>query len=338
MTSLNEFLHSGDTVLKIIQNYADALAADAVADNNPIDRLHSEFLNRMEDLLIHNDFLTYQSQRILEFYQYMADLYPYLAFTYRGRIKSLIRAEEKFNGYIVEHIYDHYTKTGEIPSVESLKQRVSRFHDLIAYRIVISMPKCHLKPGETQDETEIRYLYDIANRLPAFLSDREFTVQPAGIVEEEKSPLLAPAVRPYYRDYVTNLKGTGYRSLHVTFFDDSAKCFMEVQLRTKSMDDFAEIGRANHENYEKTQERSRARRKAVPYGASRYFDEAYERIHELQNLELNTLDVNMFSATNNYLINDGCGLFRGRMILPFEHLSRFQNDLIAVPQVKEEDS
>jgi len=46
----------------------------------------------------------------------------------------------------------------------------------------------------------------------------------------------------------------------------------------------------------------------------------------------------MFSATNNYLINDGCGLFRGRMILPFEHLSRFQNDLIAVPRGKEEDS
>ena len=39
-------------------------------------------------------------------------------------------------------------------------------------------------------------------------------------------------------------------------------------------------------------------------------------------------DVNMFKAINNQLINDGCGLFRGRQILPFEHLSRFQNDLI----------
>lgn len=36
----------------------------------------------------------------------------------------------------------------------------------------------------------------------------------------------------------------------------------------------------------------------------------------------------LFSAINNQLINDGCGLFRGRQILPFEHLSRFQNDLI----------
>lgn len=40
------------------------------------------------------------------------------------------------------------------------------------------------------------------------------------------------------------------------------------------------------------------------------------------------LDVNMFAARDNSLINDGCGLFRGRQILPFEHLSRFQNDLI----------
>ena len=49
---------------------------------------------------------------------------------------------------------------------------------------------------------------------------------------------------------------------------------------------------------------------------------------KLQELELAKIDVNMFEAINNQLINDGCGLFRGRQILPFEHLSRFQNDLI----------
>lgn len=49
---------------------------------------------------------------------------------------------------------------------------------------------------------------------------------------------------------------------------------------------------------------------------------------QLQQLELKDLDVNMFAAINNSLINDGCGLYRGRLILPYEHLSRFQNDLI----------
>ena len=48
----------------------------------------------------------------------------------------------------------------------------------------------------------------------------------------------------------------------------------------------------------------------------------------LLELDLSKLDVNMFSAVDNRLINDGCGLYRGRLILPYEHLSRFQNDLI----------
>ena len=74
--------------------------------------------------------------------------------------------------------------------------------------------------------------------------------------------------------------------------------------RTKDMDDFAEIGECV------------------------YFDEAYVRLTKLQEIGLANVDVNMFKAINNQLINDGCGLFRGRQILPFEHLSRFQNDLI----------
>lgn len=35
-------------------------------------------------------------QEIREFYKYMAQEYSYLSFTFKGRIKSLIRAEGKF--------------------------------------------------------------------------------------------------------------------------------------------------------------------------------------------------------------------------------------------------
>ncbi|MDR3602588.1 MAG: guanosine polyphosphate pyrophosphohydrolase, partial [Desulfosporosinus sp.] len=106
------------------------------------------------------------------------------------------------------------------------------------------------------------------------------------------------------------------------------RCYVEVQLRTKEMDDFAEIGPANHLGYEKRQESERVKRDAIPKGEIIYFDDAYERGIMLQQLELSKLDVNMFSAVNNSLINDGCGLYRGRLILPYEHLSKFQNDLI----------
>ena len=328
MIALTDYLYSGDTVLKILQKYIADLREDAKKTHNEIDLVHCNFLLQIEELLEHNDFLTAQSQKIREFYKYMVAEYPYLSFTFKGRIKSLIRAEEKFNGYIVEYIYDYYMKNGTYPSEADLKNRLNCFRDLIAYRIVVSMPRCHLERVEDRETEEIRHLYEIANALPQFLEERGFTAKPAGGVKESTSELLSEAARPYYRDYITNASPNGYRSLHITFFDNIARCYMEMQLRTKEMDDIAEIGPANHLGYEKKQEYERARRDAIPEGACIYFDEAYERGMKLQQLELSKLDVNMFAAMDNSLINDGCGLYRGRLILPYEHLSRFQNDLI----------
>lgn len=186
----------------------------------------------------------------------------------------------------------------------------------------------HLKPGEDQETASIRYLYEIANVLPGFLEERGFTVESAYGVKKSTSSLLNEDVKMYYRDYICGTSGKGYQSLHITVYDNSSRSFMEVQLRTQKMDDTAEIGPANHLGYEKRQQDERARRDAIPEGESVYFDEAYERGMRLLQLELADLDVNMFSAVDNSLINDGCGLFRGRLILPYEHLSRFQNDVI----------
>ena len=64
----------------------------------------------------------------------------------------------------------------------------------------------------------------------------------------------------------------------------------------------------------------------IPSGACIYYDEACERSEALRSLDLTGVDVNMFSALDAFRVNDGCGLYRGRLILPLEHLSRFQND------------
>ena len=277
MVTLNDYLYSGDTMFKILKNYSRDLKEEAKQTNNEIDLIHANFLIQIMKLLEHNDFLTTQSQKIREFYIHMAKEYPLLAFNFKGRIKSLIRSEAKFNGYIVEYIYDCYTEHKTFPSISDLKQRLSCFRDLIAYRIVISLPKCYLKPGESQQEADIRYLY---------------------------------------------------QSLHITFYVNCSRSYVEVQLRTKHMDDIAEIGVANHLSYEKRQEGERARRDEIPEGACIYFDEAYERCQRLVSLNLAELDVNMCTAINNDLVNDGCGLYRGRLILPYEHLSRHQNELM----------
>ena len=328
MITLNDYLYSGDTILRILHNYIHDLRKEAKKTHNEVDMIHCNFLILIRELLEHNDFLTAQSQQIREFYKYMSKEYPFLAFTFKGRIKSLIRAEEKFNGYVVEYIYDYYTEHGTYPPLAELKNKLSCFRDFIAYRIVISMPRCHLDSEENREEEELKYLYQIANVLPGFLEERGFTAESAHGVKESESPLLNEDVRPYYRDYIYGTDSEEYQSLHITFYDNSSRSYMEVQLRTKTMDDIAEIGPANHLGYEKKQESERARRDVIPKGECIYFDEAYERGMKLLGLDLSKLDVNMFSAVDNSLINDGCGLYRGRLILPYEHLSRFQNDLI----------
>ena len=107
MISLNDYLYDGDTVVKILHRYSQDLKAAAIESGNGIDLAHSNCLLMMIELLEHNDFLTSQSQQIRDFYKYMADRYPFLAFTFKGRIKSLIRLEEKINGNIVEYIHEY---------------------------------------------------------------------------------------------------------------------------------------------------------------------------------------------------------------------------------------
>ena len=237
MVTLNDYLYSGDTMFKILKNYSQDLKKEAKCTGNEIDLMHANFLLQIRELLEHNDFLTAQSQKIREFYIHMAKEYPLLAFNFKGRIKSLIRAEAKFNGYIVEYIYDYYMENKAYPSISELKQRLSCFRDLIAYRIVTSLPKCYLKPDESQEEADLRYLYQIANELPGFLEERGFTAELAYGVKKSTSPLLNDDVKPYYRDYICGNTSEDYQSLHITFYDNSSRSYMEVQLRTKHMDD-----------------------------------------------------------------------------------------------------
>ena len=328
MITLNDYLYQGDTVLKILHNYCEDMKKSAINSHNGVDLVHSNLLLQEIELLEHNDFLTSQSQRIREFYKYMANRYPFLAFTFKGRIKSLIRLEEKINGNIVDYIYGYYKEKHCFPTETEIKNKIGRVRDLIAYRIVISLPKCHVKEGEDGEKTELNHMYEIANILPEFLEERGFSAEGSGKKGWKVSDRMEAELRPYYRDYVMNPSPYGYRSLHISFYDNLSRCHVEVQLRTKEMDDYAEIDLANHSGYEERQKEDHARRDEIPEGENIYFDEAYARGILLQELDLTKVDVNMFGAVNNQLVNDGCGLFKGRLILPYEHLSRFQNDII----------
>ncbi len=131
MITLNDYLYTGDTVLKILLRYSSDLKDEAIKTHNSIDLVHSNFLIQIIELLEHTDFFTSQSQRIKEFYLYMTQMYPFLAFTFKG--------------------------------------------------------------------------YESGD--------------------------LAENISQYYRDYVVTPRPSGYRSLHITFYDNYARCYTEVQLR-----------------------------------------------------------------------------------------------------------
>ncbi len=329
MITLNDYLYRGDTVLKILHNYERDLrcsvSEDAVLCR--VDHIHAEYLNGMIEILEHNDFLTSQSQRIREFYSYMAEHYPYLAFTFKGRIKSLIRAEEKFNRHLMELADQEFKEHGTV-SLDSdilTGQKILDIRDIIAYRIVISVPKCHLKAGENVSVVEQKALYDIANTLPEFMERFHFKPEISEYARKHPSARICENWRPYYKDFIENPTDTGYRSLHIVFWDELANCRFEIQLRTKEMDDYAEIGFANHAQYEQKQ---RKEEQSMAVRNMLFYEEARQRLQLLKELDLSKVDVNMFAAKDNILMNDGCGLYRGRLILPYEHLSRFQNDQI----------
>lgn len=325
MIKLNDYLYDGNTVLKIIDRYASALLAEAGKSGSEVDSAHGQYLTNLESLLIHNDFLTSQSQRIRDFYMYMVNKYPYLAFSFKGRIKSLIRAEEKFNRKLVTCYTSQYESDGSIIDDETAASTAISVRDLIAYRIIISIPKCHLRQGENEEQSNIGLLYEIAEELPEFLETKDFVPQTNSFAKHHPSSKLSSDTAAYYKDYVEYPSVRGYQSLHIAFLDKVSDSIFEIQLRTKRMDDYAEIGQADHFSYEEGQHLKENRR-ALPPGMKREYDEAFERLDSIRKIDLTKVDVNMFTAMSNVLINDNCGLFRGRLILPYEHLSKFQND------------
>ena len=56
MITLNDYLYSGDTVLKILQKYTRDLRKEAKLTHNEIDMMHVNFLIQITELLEHNDF------------------------------------------------------------------------------------------------------------------------------------------------------------------------------------------------------------------------------------------------------------------------------------------
>jgi len=141
-----------------------------------------------------------------------------------GESRDIIeKCQDKIKSRLVtEHI--SFIEEGRVKSVSSIHQKtimkgrsIEEIYDIYAIRYIVN---------------DLREVYHVL-----------------GIVHE-----LYPYMQGRYKDYISTPKTNGYQSLHTTVTSGSVP--IEVQIRTKEMQEVAEYGVAAHNNYKYNTEES----------------------------------------------------------------------------------
>ena len=330
MLDITQYFENGYVSPDIVKFFEKDLREQS---RNMIDIEHSNLLLRYSIYLESNDFLDSVSDDMTQFRKQVVDKYPDITLTISGRIKSIIRVEEKFNGYIIEFCSNYYHKYKTFPSEEEMSKYLQRFRDLIAYRIIVSVPEQCLK-GRDKNKIEVDYVYKIANNLPSFFTKRGYSIEYAssvvGVSTTRKRSKLLQENRRYFKDYIVQPKENGYQSLHIALIDNHSHfANIEIQLRTFEMDCFAELDeKVNHSAYESVQNDTRTKSR-LPFGICSYYDEAVQRYNSLYNYDLTRAKIDHFKAVrlpnNTVIFNDHAGVKFGRIIDPREYLALREN-------------
>ena len=330
MLDITQYFEKGYVAPDIVKFFEKDLREQS---RNMIDIEHSNLLLRYSIYLESNDFLDSVSDDMTQFRKQVVDKYSDITLTISGRIKSIIRVEEKFNGYIIEFCSNYYHKYKTFPSEEEMSKYLQRFRDLIAYRIIVSVPEQCLKSRD-KNKIEVDYVYKIANNLPSFFTKRGYSIEYAssvvGVSTIRKRSKLLQENRRYFKDYIVQPKENGYQSLHIALIDNHSHfANIEIQLRTFEMDCFAELDEnVNHSAYESTQNDTRTKSR-LPFGICSYYDEAVQRYSRLYNYDLTRAKIDHFKAVrlpnNTVIFNDHAGVKFGRIIDPREYLALREN-------------
>ena len=321
MLDITQYFEKGYVAPDIVKFFEKDLREQS---RNMIDIEHSNLLLRYSIYLESNDFLDSVSDDMTQFRKQVVDKYSDITLTISGRIKSIIRVEQKFNGYIIEFCSNYYHKYKTFPSEEEMSKYLQRFRDLIAYRIIVSVPEQCLK-GRDKNKIEVDYVYKIANNLPSFFTKRGYSIEYAssvvGVSTIRKRSKLLQENRRYFKDYIVQPKENGYQSLHIALIDNHSHfANIEIQLRTFDMDCFAELDEnVNHSAYESTQNDTRTKSR-LPFGI---------RYSRLYNYDLTRAKIDHFKAVrlpnNTVIFNDHAGVKFGRIIDPREYLALREN-------------
>ena len=205
---------------------------------------------------------------------------------------------------------------------------MNRLCDIIAYRFILQD-----KSSSADPENEIKHLIDIANKIPDFFDANSLAKSSVGgykllkafdvkgTVSHNES-LLIPTVRPYYKDYVSNIKWTGFSALTITMLHIMSQQVIELQLMTFDMNYNNEHNALTiHRNYEQNQKKVQLEAELPnPNKFNKIFLQAHERLHRLYGVHFPDIKVKLFKASEEYGFDDFCGLVVGRKVKPVEYL------------------
>jgi len=149
-----------------------------------------------------------------------------------NKLKSTEKDREKLSQEFIEPLKKTLSEAG---IKYKLKVRTKS-----AYSIFTKMNKQKVPFEGVFDVFAMRFIIDCA---PDPKLEKDLCWQVYSYVTEEYSPDLSRL-----RDWLTNPKSNGYESLHITVSDKNGRV-IEVQIRTRRMDDEAENGAAAHWAY-----------------------------------------------------------------------------------------
>lgn len=329
LPSLDRYLHSDMIIQDIIAAYIADLREYGKEDNNRLELYHAQFLERYLGI-VKNDLFMDSIQKDLEkkFLAEVSTRHPECSFALRGRVKSLFRLENKFNAKIQDFIIDYISKHGKNPSVSMIIKSLGRIRDTIAYRFILQG-----KDPNSSYEDEIQHLVAIANGIPEYFNANSLTpgsiggytllrAQPILGVTTKNPSVLLPAVRPYYKDYISNPKKSGFTAFTICMRHNVSLQEIELQLMTFDMFKKNEHSENSlHRNYETIQRANRlAAQLPNPNSFNKIFLQAHERLVRMSDLDITKIKVKMFAAFSKHELEDLCGLVIGRQAKPVEYL------------------
>lgn len=323
LPSLDRYIIKGLDVSQILEEYIIDLRNYGKTTGNSVELMHASFLETYVGILSSKSFIFEVEEDIKGFLKRWATINTNgFSYVLCGRIKSLFRLEEKWNGYVQEAVASYEKRSAKFKASHSIqsfiKQYMQRYRDMVAFRIIVSS-KARSKEAELED------LASIANRVPDYFSSQAlatvdgqvggYTLLPASKLVDvtASSPALSSFIkkdyRVYYKDYISRPKCNGYQSLHIAMVYEKYNRPIELQMLSFPMLCHNE----DHAKYETEQSEKRL----ALNSQNPLFSDAHERIIRQENIDLSTLNVRMFKADEKgKVIEDFAGLIKPYTLTP----------------------